>query len=388
MSMHRMACSAVFLVVGCQQFEPEPDWVHVGQHVTVYGYGTDEDSVCPGTYTALDTVASGIARWHGFDTQALHLEYHWVARDRFFDEPWCDVGSSGCSTDSRVKSPSITHFHEVSHAVDQFYLPDRSSPLAEGFATLHRSPTSVGFDLAQHSSNTAPPHLGDIIETLLNQPAYAAHFGRVGHFVSFLVQRYGLASVNALSAKIGPKSDFDDWQREFDLTLGEPFADVMDYYYNYPMCTIDQYRAKTWECGGSIDFELAPNMDTLSLDIDLSCANERAMGLEGQELKTYLRFEVHEIPDPDPEDPWANLSQYRFDLRSGNGEVVYNDLMIERCQVGCGNTLDPTVWAQPDGGDVPGGNMFTTTHSLPAGDYAIVIRGQGEYTLSIESVDS
>ncbi len=354
------------------EFDPTPDWQREGETVTVFGYGNEEADVCPGTFEALDRVAVGIADYHGFDPAQLQIEYHWVNADRFYAEPWCPNGASGCAGDKRVKAPTIIHFHELSHAVDQAYLPYRSSPLAEGFATIHRGPTAAGFELGEHAGHDAPEHWGDIVQIFVDQPAYAAQFGRVGHFTTFLVDRYGIGAVNDLSARVGEDASLVDWRRELNQTLGDPFGDVMDHYANYQPCTTDQFRSKIWECAGEVDFTLSPDSESFEVPVDLGCSDPRAIGVDGGSLKTYRRFTVEGV---------ATAAYYRFELADGTGELAHGRLLIERCDVGCSpNTLEATAWGQP----LPQfEGQETTVHVLTPGSYTVVFRGRGAHTLSV-----
>ncbi len=369
----RVAITVSALLCGAcvADFKPTPDWTREGEVVTVHGYGTDEDTVCPGTFDALDRVALAIADEHGFDLDGLNIDYHYVDRDRFFDEPWCPGGASACAGEGRVKSPTIPHFHELSHAVDQVFLPYRSSPLAEGFATIHRSPTAAGFELDRHAGHDAPEHWGDIVAILLDQPTYAAQFSRVGHFTSFLVDRYGIEATNDLSGQLPEDATFGDWRRKLDQTLGEPFGDVIDHYANYPHCTTDQYRSKLWECAGEPEFATSAGADPISLDVELDCGDSRAIGVEGGTLLTYRRFVVE----------GTDTANYHVQLRDG-GTLQHGRVLIERCDLTCPeDPIEATVWGQPTP-SVEG--LDTTLHGLAPGDYAVVIRGSGAYTLDVE----
>lgn len=249
--------------------------------------------------------------------------------------------------------------------------------LAEGLASIHSGPTLLG-----PSGPGAPrPLLDQDIQDVLDGVSYPDDWfspSTAGHFVSYLIERYGLEMIHKLQIEVGRDANRAKWDAAFSSVLGDSFDVVLAGYAEYPLCSWNQFRSKLWECEGESDLSATPAMDPTSISIDLSCSNNDAVGSHHGKKRAALRLHV---PDPGP-DEWGEHGRfYRIDVRRpGSGSLLFGLLLVEECGVPCSGA--PKIWSFPDGPENLGWQNMS--YRMSPGIYALVLFAEGEVTLTVE----
>lgn len=228
------ALSLVLLVCGGCPSLPEPQWK--GEHVI---FATDHpEQVCAGSTALLDQRAGELLAL--FDSDPGPIEFY------LLDDPseHCEEGSVGCSEPGVVFSRDVPHLHELVHARSK----DRMPPaLEEGLATHLGDPYPI-------RAMAPRERLHELLTTDLQGIEDGADYGRAGHFFSFLTEIYGLESVVALDAALGPRSSVADVDAAFVGVFGLGTQGMLEQYEDYP------------ECRGSVDVSIACQQDPITLD--------------------------------------------------------------------------------------------------------------------------
>jgi hypothetical protein len=287
--MRAMTPLAAFLVlVGCQ---PEPhDWhddytfAWEGQHVTVYAYDRSEDEVCAGSLAATDELSASVIGLFDFD-DSVHFDYHWMSPTFF--EGKCPPNAAACTAlGYGPRSRSIPDMHELAHALSyggrgQFC----PSVLEEGLAEYLSGP-------AFYEEWYGQPELSaNISEILTKAPVRGrTEYERAGHFASFLLETYGPEAVTALCKQIPFYHDIEDWESAVPELLGIELPELLAEYDQYPVCSRQHYRARSWECDGDPDAVADPAQDVV-FEVALDCRDPGTIGpLHGQAMATRRIF--------------------------------------------------------------------------------------------------
>jgi hypothetical protein len=311
------------VIAGCQ---PDEDWradytfVREGEHVTVYGYDLAESDACAGSFAALDESTRVIMDFLEAD-ESLHYSYRWLS-----DEAWqgtCPSDASACASHGEPFTRSLPDMHEIVHAVIHAnHERGCSSMLGEGLAEYLDGPRFRGNPLTSI----------DIREQLDDRVISGFFYARAGHFVSYLVERYGSHAVVELCRMLPKGSDLAAWDAASRAVLDSSLDDLIADYYEYPECRQPQYRARLWECPGEPDHVFSAEEPVVEFTAD--CADPRAMNSRPGKVVVTRRVYM----------PEAILG--KVSVVAGEGGVALGRFMSQECAP-C--SADPQVFRDLDG---------------------------------------
>jgi hypothetical protein len=279
--MNRAAWVACGLAVACQE-EPtswKDDYAFVwhGEYVSVYGYDRAMEEACGGSFAAIDTHTEAILEKFGTDG-SIHYEYRWMSPE--FWKGRCPPGAVACTASGEPWTPTVPQMHEITHAVE-YVAWDNACPsiLKEGLAEYFAGPQ-------YHDDELPDPSM--VRNTLIRAPISGAEYTAAGHFVSFLVEEFGFEAIHDLCRAVPfYSSTHEDWERAAQKILGLTLDGMLAMYENYPLCTEQQYAARTWECAGEPDVIYMG--EKMTFYVETNCANERVMGPIGGKALTIRR---------------------------------------------------------------------------------------------------
>lgn len=228
-----VASALAFLCAGCPTL-PEGQWE--GEDVVFAA--EHPERVCAGTRAHLDQRAGELLSLLGSDSNPIEF---YLLEDV---SEHCDSSSVGCAEPGVVYSMYVPHLHELVHARGGDRMP---RVLEEGLATHLGDPFPV--------RALAPrERLRELITQDPNGIVEDDEYGRAGHFISFLMETYGIESVHALDNELALGSSASKMDAAFLEIFGEDADGVLEQYESYP------------DCQGSVDVSVACQQDSITLD--------------------------------------------------------------------------------------------------------------------------
>ncbi|MEM6989597.1 MAG: hypothetical protein AAF721_03845 [Myxococcota bacterium] len=267
------------LAVGCGQARDLPPVVWEGQHLR---YRTFESTagICAGTFQHLDDRAGAIQQIFG--SRAGPVDYSWTPGDTL--SAYCD-SDVGCAEPGSATSRWPIDEHELFHA-------SRPSNAHRGF--------EEGLAVFYGDDRELPGAVGKDVDTILR--AAGAHrlppqtdYPTLAHFVSYLTAQYGHHALAELASASDLTDEYRDFASDVGAVLGRPLQAILsDFTGDYPVCTTQDFRDDTIECGqDGIDLPLDPGgaIDTVTR---VDCHDPGTAGPTGPEIWTTLVLRVPE----------------------------------------------------------------------------------------------
>lgn len=305
---------ALLFTAGCQEacWTNDYGFVHHGEHVTVYGYGLSEADACAGSFAALDRHVGAVKQLLWID-ESTHYDYRWLSDAVWRELDPCESEAFACTRDGEALSRMLPDLHEAAHMVVHSIDDDGCpSVLDEGLAVWLDGPVAHAWAPAKHG-----------IHRLLSAepiPSEGREYALAGHFVAFLVERYGAGAVVRLCLAIPDAGTNVDWELAVARHLGERLDELIAEYERYPVCAFPDFRARLWECSGSPDFSFSAAEPVFSLSS--GCADARARSSAwGPAGNAVITRRVHV-----PVDTWVAVSV----LAEGDSDTPAS-LVSEQC---------------------------------------------------------
>jgi hypothetical protein len=309
-----------------------------GEHVTVRGFDRAESEACAGSLAFTDAYVAKLTDTLGFDP-STQIDYQWMSPAFFADK--CAPDAESCTVSGVARSQDLPQMHEIVHAVAYQNIGVCPSVLEEGLAVYFGDPRYA--TLGADELDNPTPLRGEIEAMLTAAPIDQAEYSRAGHFVSFLVEKYGIEAVVELCAALHFESTRQDWERASEAVLEVSVDELLAIYAKYPTCTTQQYRARLMECSGEIDHVIAPGTTT-EFTVDMDCGDEHVIGpIGGDQMLVIQRIEV--------EQPLYAL----VEVTNAAGQSPVDVVASQPCKPCSGKprlngNTHPTVWFALDAG--------------------------------------
>jgi hypothetical protein len=286
--------SVLLLATAC--WADDYSFARRGENVTVYGYGVSEADACAGSFDALDTHVAAVRDFLWVDGPQ-HYVYRWFSDAYWSDLSPCSSDAFACTSSGEALSRNLPDMHEAVHMVTYSIGSDGCpSVLDEGLARYLGAPNPREWD----------PSEGDIRSHLTAEQIAVdmETHALAGHFVSFLVERYGAGSIVMLCNALPQETTIVDWELAVGRYLGKTLDALIAEYESYPVCTTQEYRARLWECAGDPDFTFSGEHDEFV--IESGCFDSRAMNSAwGYVGNTVITRRIYF-----PEDTWVAVEFY------------------------------------------------------------------------------
>jgi hypothetical protein len=278
---HVSTLGAIAFVVGCgcveQPWQDQYDFEWRGEYVTIDGHDREGEQACGESLQATDDSVRTLLDFHdarGSQT-SFRIHYRWLSPSRW-DELGLAENHRAHHSHGDITSLELAHDHELAHAVSWGVHGRTCTPvLEEGLAVVLEDAMP---------SMPASEVLGPPLEELLASagPTSNTDYDRAGHFVAFLLETYGIASVHGLCEFIPAVEapDLADWDAAVQHVLGIPLTDVLAAYGRYPTCNHHQYRARLTDCAGEPDVVVGPSEAT-SFSVHFGCDQPEVIGETG-----------------------------------------------------------------------------------------------------------
>ncbi len=272
----RLGCIALLAGGACTEpstwHEVEPDFEWQGSSVTIYGYDRHEQQACGEALVATDEYVESLVSAYGTDA-AVHVDYRWFSQASWGALVPCG-DFSACTYVGDVLARELMHGHELAHAVSWDASGVCMNPLEEGLAEYFAEARPRVFESLEFDK--------DIEDILVPDEAnYHRLFGedytQAGHFVSFLLEDYGIEGVRDLCEIVPFEASLADWDAATRSVLGTPLADVLADYASYPVCQHHGYRARLTDCAGEPDVVVSPDEETV-FSLRVGCDEPEAVG--------------------------------------------------------------------------------------------------------------
>jgi hypothetical protein len=274
-----LAACALGGVVGCAPEFDIPPVVWRGEHYELATY-EDVSTLCGGTLEYSDRVAGHLIQQVAVGEVSERLRLHWIPDEDAFAEV-CPSFGLGCAREEEPRAVSLwpMHQHELVHVLRGM----RSRPVSEG--------------VAEYFGDDRPILVAGEVEPLYRdggQPP-GEDYGRVAHFVSYLIERFGQGTTLAFEAAT---RDGDPYERVAAAALAELGVDLAvlmdDYVRDYPDCILYHFRDNAIDCETNVRV-LDPTPDAVfEEDVSLDCGDPTVLGPREGKKWTYLTFEVLE----------------------------------------------------------------------------------------------
>jgi hypothetical protein len=298
-------CAVALGIPACEASHPvDESWLEERPPITWRGeyveFGTDvETTVCPATLPLLDEyMASAAARLRSDAT--FPIAYYYLAEDLTHYGFLCPEGSLGCAgreggrpvVGSRV--PSLKH--ELIHAA-MSSSPFHHRVLEEGLAVY------LGTDL-QRMGEAEPSDIRAAFASVdgngeqLPEELYPV----AGHFVSFLVDKYGLEDTVAFVDATETKMTLDELAELSLEHLGRDVrTDLDEYEAAGSGCEADRFSPMWFECehtSASIPiFACDAGEEPMPIEVVLACGGE-ASGVQDGKIWKDILIDLPELAFP------------------------------------------------------------------------------------------
>jgi hypothetical protein len=283
-----VAVALGLILAACQDpptWRDDYDFVWYGKYVTLYGYDREAEEACGGSMEFLDDYVVAVADYLGYGPD-VHIDYRWMPRELVQEQ--CGPVLA-CAYGPEVRSPWLPHMHEVSHAVSHERLNRNCTPLLEeGLAEYLSDPRFESLHV-----DAVPELPGDIEEMLTTRGVRGSQYPRAGHFVSFLVETYGIEAVIDLCRDIPWGGSREDWEYAVQDILGLNVDELLAVYADYPLCSRQQYRARLLECNGEVDLTLGADAPT-HFRVAMDCASKGTIGPINGQVVAIVRVRVEQ----------------------------------------------------------------------------------------------
>lgn len=260
-------------------------------------FGTDVDvDICPAMLPSLDEYIRGVDEYVRSNT-SLPVRYYYLRNDLTSYGFDCPEGSLGCADrengNAVVGSRLLSLRHEIIHASASLS-PYPHRVLDEGLAVF------LGTDL-QRLGMAEPSEIRDAFASVDGSldVLSAEHYPVAGHFVSFLVDKYGLAGTVEFVDATEAGMTLDDLAELSIAHFGQVFQlELEEYEALGAGCEATRFASTWFEC----DF-LPPSIPLFACDamnepepieLALSCA-EGALGVQDG---TIWRDIIIDVPGP------------------------------------------------------------------------------------------
>ena len=350
-------CAACLLLLANLSCTPEPepiepDFEWQGEWIDIWGFDTQPQDTCAGTFAYVDGYAGLIAERFGVGG---HLGvYRWFSPERFADEDPCrNPGVLGCAGTNGAFAHVMPLEHEVVHVanIQSFPCP---KVLSEGLA-VHYSTTSE-----------TPSSNSDNLLALLENPATpvdSQDYAIAGAFVAFLVESWGLETVLESCRLSGPAPNAAEFAEAMALAFGAPLDELFSSFLTWRDtygCDYSQYRSKLYECAQAPT--VVVDGEPVSLPITLDCNDSGTIGPRYGEIGTLGSIRV------------VQSGSYLVTLEDDDGLFV-EDLGFQIIE--CTSCKDaPLAERYPPDPELSGLWII----ALDAGDYLVRVWGPPEAT--------
>ncbi len=307
--------------MGCgEPTTPLPPITWSGDHLD-YGEVGEVPRLCGGTLPYMDEFVGIIQDRANADPEERAVYY--FAPDGW-DSEWCSGDSDGCSLGNVAFGRIIPLEHELVHAALHGSVGGGDRVLAEGIAEAW-DPTIL----------RNLPFEGDISE-MLRDPSWRfdpRHYGRAGHFVSFLLAEFGTTPVLDVIAMTPLDATEQQLENAFLAVFGMDIAGLVDAYAEYPECPSKAYSEAVWACATLPSVGTVDGSNSLEVDIriTLDCSDDVTIGSDASELAN---------GSEDPEDmmwQWVAFDVVEvgyFVLQQAESTAV-GRIELMRCDIGC-----------------------------------------------------
>lgn len=314
-SFTRLGCAMLLLGCGCSDepswwWELGADFEWRGTYVTISGYDRRETDACGESLAATDDYIATLADFYATDAP-LHVDFDWFSQTMWDEFEPCSEAHA-CTGAGRVVARELAFAHELAHAVSWDIGGKCMSFLEEGLAEYLSDAHPVVPDSVEYTED---------IEDLLVAGATKGsrlppqHYRQAGHFVSFLVEDYGVDAVRSLCEILPIDANLDDWDAATRTALSTPLTDLLGDYAAYPICDHHGYRARLADCGGEPDVLVRAGDEETSFSLRIACDQPEVIGERDGMLRIVERVHV--------EKPGG----YRVGLEHGEGVA----LVLEQC---------------------------------------------------------
>lgn len=316
-------------LAGCEEPMPLPPITWSGDHLD-YGEIGEVPRLCGGTLPYLDEFVGIIQDRAQADPEERAVYY--LAPEGWSSE-LCAGTSWGCSRGNVAFGRSAPLEHELVHAVlhDPVGYGDRV--LAEGIAEAWDP--AIPRDL---------PFAGDITEMLRNssEPFDHRHYGRAGHFVSYLLAEYGTTSVFDVIAMTELDATEQQLESAFVSVFGKDIDGITAAYAEYPECHSKVYSEAVWACTALPSLGTIDTSRDLDIDIRLTldCSDDVTIGSDARGLS---------IAAEQPHEMWQWVA---FDVVETSGCFLeqaeapsVSRIELMRCDIGCPGFYEE--WLEP-----------------------------------------
>lgn len=307
----------------CEERTPRPPITWSGSHLDYGEIGGEVGEVprlCGGTLRYMDELVGIIQDRADADPEARVVYY--LAPDGWNSE-WCSGDEDGCSLGNVAFGRYVPLEHELVHAVLAGAVGDGDRVLAEGIA-----------EAWDPAITRQLPFEGDISEMLRN-PSWRfdpRHYGRAGHFVSFLLEEFGTTPVLDVIAMTPIDASEQQLESAFLSVFGMDIDSVVLAYAEYPECDSRAYSEAVWAC------TMLPSAGTVdgsrSLDVDvrltLDCFDDVTIGSDASEL---------ESASEGPQEMWQWVAfdvveASYYSLQQAESPAM-GRIELMRCDIGC-----------------------------------------------------
>lgn len=283
----------------------------------------DPETVCGDTLEWMDARAVALRDIFGEGTYDT-LDYYWVP-DLWNEQPWCQEPASGCRDANRIYSEYVPHEHEIAHALRRDRLP---AVFEEGFATVFG-------DLGWTHEPASRGRLVEILES--SDPVDNADYSRAGHFVRFLLDRYGMDRLDRLAELANYDDDASKVRTSFAEAYGITLEAALVEYEDYPECDALAWMDTRIACAEAA-FPLNPVQEgDVEFSKDIECSEPTVLGPMSGFMFTETTLEI--VPQLQDFPIWIQLIG---DL----GDDVSAALV--RCDGGCADST--ALWLTPTAG--------------------------------------
>lgn len=289
----RYACVAVLHALSCVGGGDGESGLHDLPPISWRGeyieFGTDvAEEICPATLPAMNEYMEGVSEYVRSDT-IFPVRYYRLSDDLTHHGFGCPEQSYGCighdDGTTVVGSKLLSHRHELIHA---------SSSVSEHRLLEEGLSVYLGTDL-QWSGIAEPLDIRAAFASVEdNEGALpAVHYPVAGHFISFLVDEYGLSSVVSLVQASAPGMTLAELAEPSIEHIGHDLRlDVDAFEASGPGCEVAQFSPMWFECEltpPSIPiFACAAGDDRIRVDLSLSCADGASGVQDGMVWKDIL----------------------------------------------------------------------------------------------------
>lgn len=255
----------------CAEVDHEPQvgrLVATGEHIQIWA--SPSIDVCGGNLDYLDRFVDELRATVGPHPAAEDLRRYYVLDDADWETTQQAINCRGaaCTTAFRtIYASGISPLvHEVTHG--------------ELFTNGHRF-FEEGLAMVYGDAYHGSPFGTSVLDGLRNEWVVPEAYPRAGHFVGFLIDRYGVETFLAMKDASSSGMSFESLPELFEEELGESLGTVLAAYSAFEQaeleCNTSEYREALVECAA----ETTPWDATATLwetETDLNCDDDDVLG--------------------------------------------------------------------------------------------------------------